>query len=321
MQQRHWLAVTVAGSLTLCLALGTRQGFGLFLTPITTDLGIGRGSFALAIACQNLLWGGVQPFVGMIADRYGAGRVLASGAGLYILGLMVMASGSALALNLGAGLLVGLGLSGVSFAVVLGAVGRLVPPEKRMTALALASAGGSLGQFLLIPSTQGLPSTFGWQQALFALTLCVAPIFLLGLMLRGKSVAATDGSSPVRALKEAFGHSGYVLLTIGFFVCGFHVVFIATHLPAYLVDLGFDPSLGAKALTRIGLFNLFGTYARALIGGRYRKKSMPSVLHDLLAITLDLFIFFPKSLLTVLCYSAPMGSRWLCTVPLHSGLL
>ena len=321
MRQTNWLAITLAGSFTLCLALGIRQGFGLFLTPITTDLGIGRGSFALAIASQNLIWGAVQPFVGMIADRYGSGRVLASGAVLYILGLLVMAGGSPLSLNLGAGLLVGLGLSGVSFAVVLGGVGRLVAPDKRMAALALASAGGSLGQFLMIPATQGLLAAFGWQQALIALAFFVTPMFVLGSMLRGKSVAATDGSSPFGALKEAFGHSGYVLLTIGFFVCGFHVVFIATHLPAYLVDLGFKPSLGATALTLIGFFNIFGTYFWGRIGGKYRKKSMLSLLYALRAITLALFIFLPKSELSVHLFAASMGALWLGTVPLTSGLV
>lgn len=321
MRQTHWLTVTLAGSLILCLALGIRQGFGLFLTPITSELGIGRGSFALAIASQNLLWGGVQPFVGMIADRYGSGRVLAGGATLYILGLLVMAGGSPLALNLGAGLLVGLGLSGVSFAVVLGAVGRLVAPERRMTALALASAGGSLGQFLMIPATQGLLAAFGWQQALFALALCVTPMFILGSKLRGRSDVASDGSSPLGALKQAFGHSGYVLLTLGFFVCGFHVVFIAVHLPAYLVDLGFEASLGAKALTLIGLFNIFGTYAWGQIGGKYRKKTMLALLYALRAITLALFIFLPKSELSVLLFAGSMGALWLGTVPLTSGLV
>lgn len=321
MSKKNWLVISLSGSLILCLALGIRQGFGLFLTPIITDLAIGRGSFALAIAGQNLLWGGVQPFVGMIADRYGSGRVLTSGALLYILGLLVMAGGSPLALNLGAGLLVGLGLSGVSFAVVLGAVGRLVAPEKRMTALALASAGGSLGQFLMIPATQGLLAAFGWQQALLALALCVSPIFLLGRMLRGKSVATTDGRSPFGALKEALGHSGYVLLTLGFFVCGFHVVFIATHLPSYLVDLGFEASLGAKALTLIGFFNILGTYAWGQVGGRYRKKTMLALLYALRAIILALFIFLPKSELSVLLFAGSMGALWLGTVPLTSGLV
>ena len=321
MRQKDWLTITLAGSFTLCLALGIRQGFGLFLTPITTDLGISRGSFALAIASQNLIWGGVQPFVGMIADRYGSGRVLASGAVLYILGLLIMAGGSPLALNLGAGLLVGLGLSGVSFAVVLGGVGRLVAPERRMTALALASAGGSLGQFLMIPTTQGLLGFFGWQQTLIALAFCVTPMFILGTILRGKTVTTSDGISPFGALKGAFGHSGYVLLTLGFFVCGFHVVFIATHLPAYLVDLGFEASLGATALTLIGFFNIFGTYAWGLIGGKYRKKVMLSLLYALRAITLALFIFLPKSELTVLLFASSMGALWLGTVPLTSGLV
>jgi predicted MFS family arabinose efflux permease len=321
MRQKHWLVITLAGSLTLCLALGVRQGFGLFLNPITTDLGISRGSFALAMATQNLLWGGVQPFVGMIADRYGSGRVLVFGAVLYILGLLTMSGGSPITLNLGAGPLVGLGLSGVSFAVVLGGVGRLVIPEKRMTALALASAGGSLGQFVMIPAVQGLLATLGWQQALVALALFIVPMFLLATQLRGKAAVTTDGSSPLQALKGAFGHRGYVLLTLGFLVCGFHVVFIAIHLPAYLVDLGFSASLGAKALTLIGFFNIFGTYVWGQVGGKYRKKSMLSLLYALRAVTLAWFIFLPKSELTVLFFSGSMGALWLGTVPLTSGLV
>ena len=173
----------------------------------------------------------------------------------------------------------------------------------------------------MIPATQGLLAAFGWQQALIALAFFVTPMFVLGSMLRGKSVAATDGSSPFGALKEAFGHSGYVLLTIGFFVCGFHVVFIATHLPAYLVELGFNPSLGATALTLIGFFNIFGTYFWGRIGGKYRKKSMLSLLYALRAITLALFIFLPKSELSVHLFAASMGALWLGTVPLTSGLV
>ena len=239
-----WLLIPLTGAAILCLALGIRQTFGLFLPVMTADLGISREVFALAIAYQNLLWGFVQPLVGMVSDRFGAGRVITLGCLFYISGLLLMSQAEgALVLNLGAGLLVGLGMSATGFAVVLGAVGRLVTDKQRNVALALASAGGSFGQFIMIPISQGLLSSYGWQTTLILfgiLALLMAP---LAIAVRNQgNVAAIPleslAASPLAALREAFSHRGYKMLTAGFFVCGFHVVFIAVHLPAYLNDLG-----------------------------------------------------------------------------------
>lgn len=327
MQRYRWLLLTLAGATILCLALGIRQTFGLFLPAMTVELGISRQVFALAIAYQNLLWGLVQPLVGMLADRFGAGRVIALGCLCYIAGLLVMGQAEGmLALNLGAGLLVGLGMSGTGFAVVLGAVGRLVASEQRNVALALASAGGSFGQFIMIPLSQGLLSSYGWQTALVLLgilALLMAPL-AIAVRTRGNAVAIpleTLAASPLAALREAFAHRGYRLLTAGFFVCGFHVVFIAVHLPAYLNDLGFDPRLGALALTLIGLTNIFGTYAWGHFGGLFKKKRALSLLYVLRSLTLFGFILLPKSEVAVIAFAVCMGSLWLGTVPLTSGLV
>jgi len=326
-QKYKWLLLTLAGATILCLALGIRQTFGLFLPAMTADLGISRQTFALAIAFQNLLWGFVQPFVGMLADRFGAGRVIAAGCLCYLAGLLVMGQASGvLALNLGAGLLVGLGMSGCGFAVVLGAVGRLVSDRQRSLALALASAGGSFGQFIMIPLGQSLLTGLGWQKALMLfglITLIMAPL-AFAVRSRGGATGSeivAVAASPLAALREAFGHRGYKLLTMGFFVCGFHVVFIAVHLPAYLRDLGFAPGLGALALTLIGLANIFGTYAWGHMGGLFRKKNSLSLLYGLRSLVLLGFILLPKNEVTVIVFAVCMGTLWLGTVPLTSGLV
>lgn len=327
MQKNKWLLLTLAGAAILCLSLGTRQTFGLFLPAMTADLGISRQAFALAIAFQNLLWGFVQPFVGILADRFGAGRVIAVGCLCYLAGLLIMGQANGvLALNLGAGLLVGLGMSGSGFAVVLGAVSRLVSDRQRSVALALASAGGSFGQFVMIPLGQSFLSSFGWHTALLLLgllSLFMAPL-AFAVRSRGGTTEPTIeavAASPLAALREALGHRGYKLLTMGFFVCGFHVVFIAVHLPAYLRDLGFAPQLGALALTLIGLANIFGTYAWGHMGGLFRKQKTLSLLYGLRSLVLLGFILLPKSELTVIAFAVCMGILWLGTVPLTSGLV
>ena len=327
LQKYRWLLLTLAGAMILCLSLGTRQTFGLFLPAMTSDLGISRQAFALAIAFQNLLWGFVQPFVGMLADRCGAGRVIAAGCLFYLAGLLVMGEASGVvALNLGAGLLVGLGMSATGFAVVLGAVGRMVSERQRNVALALASAGGSFGQFAMIPVGQAFLANYGWQTALVllgGLTLLMAPLAIAVRSRGGPAVPSCEASaaSPLAALGEAFGHPGYRQLTMGFFVCGFHVVFIAVHLPAYLRDLGFAPGLGALALTLIGLANIFGTYAWGHLGGLFRKKKSLSLLYALRSLVLFGFILLPKTEATVIAFSLCIGTLWLGTVPLTSGLV
>jgi predicted MFS family arabinose efflux permease len=322
-----WLLITLAGAAILAISLGTRQTFGLFLPALTADLGISREAFALAIALQNLLWGIVQPFVGLLSDRFGAGKVIAIGTLFYLAGLLTMSQAeSTLALNLGAGLLVGLGMSGTGFAVVLGAIGRIVTPQQRTVALAIASAGGSFGQFVMIPVGQGLLSGWDWQTALAGLgiiAILMAPLAIAVRNRLGSNEAQADHSaaSPRLALKEALNHRGYKMLTAGFFVCGFHVVFIAVHLPAYLRDLGFPASTGALALTLIGLTNIFGTYCWGHFGGLFRKKHSLALLYALRSIILLSFILAPKTEFTVIAFAVCMGSLWLGTVPLTSGLV
>lgn len=319
--------IMICGAAILCLTIGMGRSYGLFLTPITGDLGIGRSAFAFAIAAQNILWGLSQPFAGMISDRFGAAKVLIVGSILYLVGLATMSGATGtISLFFSAGLIVGLGISATSFSVVLGAVGRLVPPEKRSLALAVASTGGSFGQFMMIPVCQTLISAHGWSTALIVLGLIMALNLPLAFMLKGRAIDTPPASddtfaSPTEALTEAFRHKGYRYLTAGFFVCGFHVVFISTHLPAYLLDQGLPAKLGATAITVIGFFNIFGTYLWGLSAGRYRKKHLLSTLYFLRAIVITLFIALPVTEMSVLAFSAAIGLLWLGTVPLTSGLV
>lgn len=318
------LVVMFAASVILCMTVGMARAYGLFLKPITGDLGLSRNVFALAIAVQNVVWGLAQPFAGMISDRFGAGRVLVVGALLYAGGLIGMSGATGgLSLMLSAGLVVGLGIAATSFSVVLGAVGRLVPPERRTLALAVVSTGGSFGQFMMLPVSQALLSAGGWSRSLLGLGLMFTLVLPLALALRGKvfEASAQGGSSPGRAIGEAIAHRGYLFLTAGFFVCGFHVAFIATHLPAYLVDAGLPSGLGVTALTVVGFFNVIGTYLWGIFGGRYRKKYLLAALYSIRAVAILLFVVLPITTASVLVFSAVMGMLWLGTVPLTSGLI
>lgn len=318
------LVITV-GCLAALLVFGVRSAFGLFLGPMSRDLGWGREVFAFAIALQNLLWGLGQPFAGALADRYGSGRVLAAGGLLYGAGVMLMSQASApLQLQMSAGVMVGLGLGGASFAVILAAISRMVPEDKRSWALGIGTAAGSLGQFLMVPLGQVLLSAYGWSTALLLMGGCALLIVLMAGILRGR---ATSGSGPEReqslseALREASGHSGYWLLIGGFFVCGFHVAFIQTHLPAYLTDVGMAASIAAWALALMGLFNIVGSYASGVLGGRHSKKYLLNLLYLTRALVIAIFVLVPVSEATVLVFAAAIGLLWLSTVPLTSGLV
>ncbi len=317
------LVVLAAGGLVLTLSIGIRQSFGLFLQPMSLDLGWGREVFALAIAVQNLLWGATQPFIGALADRYGPGRVIAAGGACYALGLWLMAQTSGAAdFHFSAGLLVALGLAGTSFATVFGAVSRVTPPERRSLALGIVGAGGSLGQFLMLPIGQRLIDAVDWRGT-FAIYAVVA-LAMIGLAwaLAGKTPApAGPRQSFAAALKEASRHSGYLLLTAGFFVCGFHVTFIATHLPAYLSDRGVPPSDAAIALALIGLFNIIGSLASGAAGQRFSKKYVLCLIYAARAVAIAVFITLPMSPWTAWIFAAVMGLLWLGTVPLTSGLV
>ncbi|MES2821518.1 MAG: MFS transporter [Pseudomonadota bacterium] len=318
---RASLWMLVGGSLILALALGIRHGFGLFLAPMSAEFGWGREVFAFAIALQNLVWGLAQPFTGALADRFGAARVVLVGGLLYALGLLCMGlSDSPATLSLSAGLLVGLGLSGTSFSVILGAVGRAVPAENRSMAMGIASAAGSFGQFAMLPGTLGLIGWLGWSAALLALGLLVALVLPLAGMLRDRPLPKQAfEQSLVEALREASVHSGFWLLALGFFVCGFQVVFIAVHLPAYLVDQQLPALAGTTVLALVGLFNVFGTYIAGWLGGRLSKPRLLTGLYLARAVVIGAFVMAPVSVWSAYAFGIAMGLLWLSTVPLTNG--
>ncbi len=315
--------VLVCGATILAFNMGTRQTFGLFLEPMTTDLGIGRANFALAIAVQNLLWGILTPFFGVFADRYGTARCIAFGGAVYVIGILFMALGdSVFALHLGAGVLVGIAVAACGFPLVLSAVARAFPPERRSLALGIASAGGSLGQFLLLPFTQMTMGWLGWVGALVVLAVLSGLIVPLAAAMAGKPAAASLTEQSLRAaVHEARGHRGYQLLNAGFFVCGFHVAFIATHLPSYINTFGLDPIVGASALGIIGFFNIIGGLMAGYLGGRFRKKYLLSAIYLARSVAIALFLLGPKTELAVWLFGASFGLLWLSTVPLTSGLV
>jgi predicted MFS family arabinose efflux permease len=323
--RRNPWAVVACGAAIVTIAMGVRQGFGLFMNPIGMDLGVGRNTFGLAIAIQHLLFGLAQPFIGALADRHGAGRIIAGGALLYAAGLALAAlTTSAIGLHLSFGVMIGVALSATTFVVVLGAIGRVVPPERRTLAFGLTTAGGSLGQFLVVPAAQGLLTEFGWRTALLVLAGFIALVVALGAGLAGQPPETSDAGpaqSLTAALTEARGHRGYWLLNSGFFVCGFHIAFVATHLPAYLTDNGLDAGVGAMCLALVGLFNIFGSYLFGAWGDRWRKKYLLSGIYFARAVLIALFIALPLSSTTALAFAAGLGFLWLGTVPLTSGLV
>jgi predicted MFS family arabinose efflux permease len=327
MTHSNWrtpLVVLICGGIILTLSLGTRHTFGLYLPPMTLDLGWSRQTFAIAIAIQNLIYGAATPFAGMIADRFGAARVLVGGTLLYALGMVLMAlTETGWDFSVSAGLIVGVGLSCSGFSIVFGVVGRAFPPEKRTTALGIAGAAGSFGQFLMLPYGQTLINHIGWSNALLILAATVLLIMPLSAALveDRKAQAETHRQSIPEALREAFGHSGYVLLCSGYFVCGFQIMFISVHFPAFLIDQRMTPDTGMMALALIGLFNVFGTYAWGWLGNRYTKKYVLSALYLTRAALVAIFISVPISPLTVYAFAATIGFLWLGTVPVTSGLI
>jgi MFS family permease len=313
--------VLVGSALILALSLGVRHGFGLFLAPMSAEFGWGREVFAFAIALQNLIWGLAQPFTGALADRFGAAKVVLIGGVLYALGLVFMGmADSPWSLSLSAGLLIGIGLSGTSFSVILGVVGRAVPPEKRSMGMGIASAAGSFGQFAMLPGTLGLIGWLGWSAALLALGLLVALIVPLVSMLKDAPAPLSGNEQTLsEALREACSHSGFWLLAVGFFVCGFQVVFIGVHLPAYLVDQHLPASVGTTVLALVGLFNIFGTYTAGWLGGRMSKPRLLTGLYLVRAVVIGLFLWLPVTTTTAYLFGMAMGLLWLSTVPLTNG--
>ncbi|HXF65705.1 MAG TPA: MFS transporter [Burkholderiales bacterium] len=326
--QSNWrtpLVVLIASGAILTLSLGTRHSFGLYLQPMTFDLGWSRQTFALALAIQNLVYGLGAPFAGMISDRYGALRALLAGALIYAFGVALMAySASGWEFSLSAGLLVGIGLSCTGFSVVYGVVGRAFPPERRTVALGIAGAAGSFGQFLMVPYGQLLINRLGWHDALLvcaATVLLIAPLASALVEDRRSQAQEAHQQSIPEALREAFGHGGYLLLCSGYFVCGFQLMFISVHFPAYLVDQRMTPETGMTALALIGLFNIFGTYLWGWLGQRYVKKRVLAALYLLRAVLIAAFISAPVAPLSVFVFSAAIGFLWLGTVPVTGGLI
>ena len=313
--------ILLGSALILALSLGVRHGFGLFLSPMSAQFGWGREVFAFAIAFQNLIWGLAQPFAGALADRFGAAKVVFVGGVLYAVGLACMGmADSPLSLSLSAGVLIGIGLSGTSFSVILGVVGRALPPEKRSMGMGIASAAGSFGQFAMLPGSLGLIGWLGWSGALLVLSVLVAMILPLVAMIKDVPTPLTGGEQTLReALHEACTHSGFWLLALGFFVCGFQVVFIGVHLPAYLVDQHLPAKVGTTVLALIGLFNIFGTYTAGWLGGRMSKPRLLTGLYLIRAVVIALFLWIPLSETTAYLFGVSMGLLWLSTVPLTNG--
>lgn len=291
---------------------------------MTQEYGWGRETFAFPMALSNLLWGAFQPFFGAVADRHGTGRVLVVSALLYVVGLAFIAhSDTALTLNTSAGLMIGLALSGTTFGVILGVIGRAYSADRRSFALGVATAGGSFGQFLMLPLTQWLISGYGWKGALYALAITMLVIVpLAAAMVESKREQAAGPKQSLRAaLREAGGQSSFWYLTGGFFVCGFQVAFIQLHLPAFLTDSGLAAHVGALALALIGLFNIAGSFLAGLLGGRYSKKYLLSAIYFARAVVIGSFLIWPISAWSVYLFAAAIGFLWLGTVPLTNGLV
>lgn len=323
MTGRLWVML-VCGVLVVLIGAGFRMSFGVFLRPISLDLGIGRETFGLVMATQALLYGAVQPFVGMAADRFGALRVIFAGALMYGAGLyLASVAQAALDLYLSLGVLVALGLSGATNVVVLGAVGKVVPNDRRGIVFGTIIASGSLGMFMMVPGAQYLLDQVGWRATLLCMALLMAlvPVFAIGL--RVAPVSGGDGArqSVREAAREAVRHRGYVLLTLGFFVCGFHVTFIGTHFPAYLSDNQVTPSVASYAFGLIGLFNIIGAYLFGALGDRYTKKSVLTLIYFLRAVLMTALLVMPVNDVTAVVFGACLGLVWLSTVPLTSGIV
>jgi MFS family permease len=326
----------LAGGIVMGLALGVRHVQGLFLLPVVTDHGWTRATFALAMAVQNLVWGVSQPLTGMVADRFGAARVVAGGLACYALGLLAMAFAPTPALFVaGAGGCIGLALSGTAFGAVYGALNRLVAPERRSAALGLAGAVGGFGQFAMVPAAQALIGHLGWAPALAACAVAMLVAVPLALALRepaqrGAGAAGQGAAPPIAAgaapsmraaLREAFAHRGFWLLNLGFLACGFQLAFIATHLPAYLRDRGLQAGDAVAALALIALANTLGTYGFGLLGAAWRRKRLLAGLYLLRSAAMALFVLLPTTRASLCAFAVAMGLLWLGTVPLTNGIV
>ena len=317
----------VSACLLVLLSFGYRAGFGLYVKPISEANGWGRDIIGLSLAIQNLSWGVVAVFAGALADRIGNIKVIAAGTLLYALGMGLMPHVSEpWMLHGSAGMLVGAGVAGTSFGIILPALARAVSEDRRQWVLGVGTAAGSMGQFLVVPLAQGLIDSVGWVNTLHILALSAFAMILLAMPLApfaGESAA--DKKRPKQnmreALKEAFEHKSYVLLVMGFFVCGFHVAFITAHLPAYLSDLGFDAKIGAWSIATIGLCNVFGAYMAGVLSTKYERRWVLISIYLLRGVAITLFVLIPVTLVSIFAFCGVMGFLWLATVPPTSGLV
>jgi MFS family permease len=322
------LVIMVCGGLIGTLGFGPRAALGLFLTPMSSAFGWSRDVFALALAIQVLVWGTAQPFVGAVADRFGTMRVLSAGAVLYCAGLTLMAySTTPGMLDLTAGMLTGLGIAGSSFTIVIAAFGKLMPPHMRTLAFGVGTAAGSFGQFLFSPLAVDFIGRFGWQHALVVFGIITLMIIPLSQALRTSPMdmsskpGAASQQSLLQALAEAFGHRSYILLVLGFFTCGFQLLFITVHLPSYLVDRGLSVDAGAWAIGTIGLFNIVGSITAGWLGDRMPKRYLLSIIYVLRSLAVVVFISLPVTPISAIVFGAAMGLLWLSTVPPTSALV
>ena len=320
------IQVLLCGGAIVTLSMGIRHGFGLWLQPVTQSQGWSRETFAFAIAIQNLVWGFSGIFAGMVADRFGAFRVVVGGALLYALGLVGMAMASTpLLFSATAGVLIGMAQAGTTYAVIYGVIGRNVAPDKRSWAMGIAAAAGSFGQFLMVPTEGFLISSLGWQAALMMLGLAALMMVPLAWGLREPAMTGATAirreQTIVQALHEALKYRSFQLLMAGYFVCGFQVVFIAVHMPSYLKDKGLSPEVAGYSLALIGLFNVFGTYAAGVLGQRLQKRKILAFIYLARATAIALFLLAPLSPLSVYMFSAVMGLLWLSTVPVTNAMV
>ena len=318
----------ICGGLILAIAVGIRQSFGLFLEPISTTLQIGRETFALSIGLVNLLWGVLAPFTGALADKFGLKRVAIVGALFYSGGILILSnSASPQELILG-GIIVGSGLSGLGFTVILGAVGKFAPPEKRGTALGLTTMGGSIGMFLGVPVTGTFIQSFGWSGALFglaAISLVMIPL-VYGLVPNDKITDQKNQTNDAgERLSEVLSHAlkskNFLLLVCGFFICGFHVNFIVAHLPAFISDMSLPGNVATTSLALIGFANIFGVALAGRLGDKYKKNDVLVALYALRALAFIIYIITPITVISTLIFTFVLGILWLGTVPLTSGLV
>src|ERR1051325_9018532 len=322
--RRAMLFLILLSGFIISLCMGLRQSLGLYMRPMTLELGISAATFGFAIALQNIVWGLSQPFVGALADRYGPRPVLVATALIYALGLALMVYAGALpgVLHI-AGFLAGIGTAGTGFGVLIGTVSRATPPEKRSQTVGLVAAAGSLGTLFLAPLGQSLINAYGWKTAMFTFAAIAASMALLALPIREQAHALAPATKQKLgdAVREAMAHRGYLYMTLAFFACGFQLVFLTTHLPAYLQLCGVAPGVGASALALSGLFNTIGTYCFGLLGARYSQKHLLAMIYLLRTVFICVFLLVPVSAASTLVFASAMGFLWLGVAPLISGII